>query len=327
MTLEWLAPAWLWLLVALPAYGYLLLRRRGPGVAFPRGAAFGARSRDRWIASIPDLLRVATLALLVVAVARPRTPGRTVEESGQGVPMVIALDVSSSMLAEDFRPRNRLTVAKQNIARFVSAREDDPIGLVAFAAEAITLVPITRYDAVLTRALGVLQVGLLEDGTAIGDGLAVAVNRLRRVQGESRVVILMSDGESNRGEVDPVDAARAAAALGVRVYTIGVGSQGTARVPIARTDAGIQYGEVAVGLDESLLTRIAEITGGVYFRASDPSALAQVYARIDQLVKSEVETTRRVRYTEWYLPVLLLAAALLVAEWFLRGSRWGAMPG
>lgn len=327
MSLEWGAPDWLWLLAALPAYAYLLLRRPGDGLAFPRGGGLRGGRRDRWLAALPELLRVATLALLIVALARPRSPGETIEESGRGVPMVIALDVSSSMLAEDFRPRNRLTVAKQNIARFVSAREADPIGLVAFAAEAITLVPITRYDAVLTRALGGLQVGLLEDGTAIGDGLAVAVNRLRRVRGESRVVILMSDGESNRGDVDPLEAARAAAAMGVRVYTIGVGSQGTARVPIARTEAGVRYGEIAVGLDETLLTRIAEITGGVYFRASDPGALAQVYARIDQLVTSEIETTRRVRYAEWYLAALLGAAALLVAEWLLRGSRWGAMPG
>lgn len=327
MSLEWGAPGWLWLLAAVPAYGWLMLRRPRAAVPLPRGASLPRDRRAAWLARLPDLLRVATLCAIVVALARPRSPGATIEEAGEGIPIVVALDISSSMLAEDFRPRNRLTVAKQSIARFVAAREGDPIGLVAFAAEAITLVPITTYDAVLTRALASLQVGLLEDGTAIGDGLAVAVNRLRRVPGESRVVILMSDGESNRGEIDPVEAARAAAALGVRVHTIGVGSTGTARVPIARTEQGVRYGELAVGLDETLLRQIAEITGGVYFRATDPRALAAVYARIDQLVASPFESRRRVLYREWYLAVLGLAGALLVGEWLLRGSRWGALPG
>lgn len=327
MTVEWGAPAWLWLLLAVPVYGYLLLVRAGTALPLPRAGALHRERRAAWLARLPDLLRVATLGALVIALARPRTPGATVEEAGEGVPIVVALDISSSMLAEDFRPRNRLTVAKQNVARFIAAREGDPIGLVAFAAEAITLVPITTYDPVLTRALEALQVGLLEDGTAIGEGLAVAVNRLRRAPGESRVVILMSDGESNRGEIDPIEAAHAAAALGVRVHTIGVGSSGTARVPIERTPQGIRYGELAVGLDETLLRQIAEITGGVYFRATDPRALAAVYARIDQLVVSPFESRRRVLYREWYLALLIAASGLLVAEWLLRGSRWGALPG
>jgi Ca-activated chloride channel homolog len=327
MSLEWGAPLWLVLLPLVPAYLYLLHRRPGGAVAYPRAAALGRAGRaTRWIGAAPEVLRGVTLCALIVALARPRTPGATVEERGEGVPIVIALDISSSMLAEDFRPRNRLTVAKQNVARFLSGR-DDPIGLVAFAAEAITIVPITTYDPVVTSALGALQVGLLEDGTAIGDGLAIAVNRLRRVPARSRAIILMSDGESNRGDIDPITAARAAATYGIRVYTIGVGSEGVARVPVRREATGIRYAELPVGIDESLLREIAAVTDGTYFRATDPRALAEVYARIDRLVKDPVESRRRVLFTEWYLLLLGLAAAGLVGEWAVRGSRWGVVPG
>jgi Ca-activated chloride channel homolog len=327
MTVEWGAPLWLLLLPVAALYLYLARRGKGAALDHPRaGALRAAGSGRRAVALLPDALRALTLLALVVALARPRTPGAIVEERGEGIPIVVALDVSSSMLAEDFAPRNRLTVAKQNVARFISGREGDPIGLVAFAAEAITLVPITRYDAVLTSALRNLQVGLLEDGTAIGDGLAVAVNRLRRVPGRSRVVILMSDGESNRGEVDPVAAARAAATFGIRVYTIGVGSEGVARVPVAREAGGVRYAELPVGLDETLLREIAQITGGTYFRATDPRALADVYARLDALVRDPVETRRRVRYDEWYLLLLGVAGLALVGEWAVRGSRWGVVP-
>ena len=329
MSLEWGAPLWLALLLLIPPFLYLLRRGPAAAVAFPRTAALRSLGRDRrWVAAAPDALRALALAALVVALARPRTAGATIEERGEGVPIVIALDVSSSMLAEDFRPRNRLTVAKQNVARFIAGREGDPIGLVAFAAEAVTLVPITTYDPVLTSALRTLQVGLLEDGTAIGDGLAVAVNRLRRVPARSRVIILMSDGESNRGEVEPLAAARAAAIHGIQVHTIAVGSEGVARVPVSRdSSGGVTYAELPVGLDESLLREIAAVTGGTYFRATDPRALAEVYARIDRLVPDPVETRRRVQYSEWYLALLILAGAALASEWALRGSRFGVMPG
>ena len=328
MSLEWGAPWWLALLPLIPPLLWLARRGRTAAVAYPRTTALRSLGPDRRrLAALPDLLRALALAALVVALARPRTPGTTIEERGEGIPIVIAIDVSSSMLAEDFRPRNRLTVAKQNVARFISRREGDPIGLVAFAAEAVTLVPITTYDPVLTSALRGLQVGLLEDGTAIGDGLAVAVNRLRRAPGRSRVINLMSDGESNRGDVEPLAAARAAATYGIQVYTIAVGSDEVARVPVARDSTGVTYADLPVGLDEGLLREIAEVTGGTYFRATDPQALAQVYARIDRLVRDPIETRRRVRYSEWYLALLFLAGGALAAEWAVRGSRWGVVPG
>jgi Ca-activated chloride channel family protein len=328
VSVEWVRPEWLLLLPLLPLLA--VWPRAGVGIAlpFPRGGALAAQgARVRWVvARAPVLMRVLCLALVTLALARPRTVAAVVEAPSPGIPIVVAIDVSSSMLAQDFRPRDRLEVAKRTVAEFVRARPDDPIGVVAFAAEALTLVPVTTLHPVVLEALGSLRVGLLEDGTAIGEGLATATNRLRRLEAEDRVVILMSDGESNRGEVDPREAARAAAAFGIRVFTIGVGSEGVAPVPVRTEDAGVRFAELPVGIDESLLRDIARTTGGRYFRATDAEALRRVYGEIDALVASPVEARRVVRHAEWYLPLLLAAAAVLAAEWLLRGSRWGVVP-
>jgi Ca-activated chloride channel family protein len=200
--------------------------------------------------------------------------------------------------------------------------------LVAFAGEALTQVPITIDYPVIYQALEQLQAGtqMLEDGTAIGTALATAANRLRRAPGESRVIILMTDGENNRGEIDPITAARAAAAYDVKVYTIGVGSEGRAQVPIASGPFGIQYATVPVHIDETLLREIAELTGGRYFRATNEASLDSVYHPIDQLEKSSVEVRRYVNYTPQYLPLLLFAMLALVGEWGMRASRWGSVP-
>jgi Ca-activated chloride channel family protein len=328
MSIEWAHPLWLLALLLLPAL-FLWRWRAGAALPLPRAGRLRREgiAGPGWAAPAPLVLRALTLTLLILALARPRTPGAVIEEHTEGVPIVVALDLSSSMLAEDFRPRNRLLVAQQTVARFVGQHPDDPIGLVAFAGEAITIVPVTTDHAVLLNALGTLRVGLLEDGTAIGDGLAIAANRLRRAPGRSKVVILMSDGENNRGEIAPLDAAKAAAAFGIEVYTIGVGSQGVARVPVERTPAGLRYQELRVGLDETLLRQMAQVAGGQYFRATNPEALRAIYDRIGALVKARVETTRRTLYTEWALPLLLAAGLLLVVEWLLRGSRWGVVPG
>lgn len=328
MSIAWSIPHALWLLV-LPALYLLWARRGGVGLTHPAADSLAAPAAGfglTWAAA-PSLLRALVLTLLILALAGPRTPGGVVEERSAGVPIVIALDVSSSMLAEDFRPRNRLEVAKQTIARFIAGRPDDPIGLVAFAGEAITLVPITTYDAVLRSALQGLRVGLLDDGTAIGEGLAIAVDRLRRVEARDKVIILMSDGESNRGAIEPLQAARAAAAFGIQVHAIGVGSRGVARVPVGRAPAGFRYAELPVGIDEPLLREIAEVTGGRYFRATSPEALREIYGRIESLVATPLDTRRRVLYREWSQWLLTAAAALLAAEWLLRGSRWGVVPG
>lgn len=263
---------------------------------------------------------------LIVAIAGPRTGARVVEETSQGIDIMIALDVSSSMLAEDFAP-NRLGAAENTVARFIDARTHDRIGLVAFAAEALTQVPATGDHAILAQALGNVEVGMLEDGTAIGLGLATAANRLKQAGGQSRVIILMSDGENNRGSVDPRSAAKAAAAFGIRVFTIGVGSRTRARIPVAITANGtLRYAWMPVSIDEPLLNEIARTTGGRYFRATDQRALERVYSEIDRLVKTNVKVRRYVRFSERYLPFLLAAAVLLVAEWCFRATRWGRVP-
>ncbi len=327
MSVVWARPEWLLLLPLLLHLAVWKLRRAGSALSFPRGASLAHEGvAVRWaLEKAPVLLRIACLFLLVLALARPRTVASVAEEPAAGVPIVVAIDVSSSMLAQDFRPDDRLEVAKRTVASFVRGRPDDPVGLVAFAAEALTLVPLTTLQPVLLSALGSLRVGLLEDGTAIGEGLATAVNRLRGVEAEDRVVILMSDGESNRGEVDPMEAARAAATYGIRVFAIGVGSEGVAPVPV-QEEGGIRYAELPVGIDEELLRGIAETTGGRYFRATDPEALRRIYDRIDGLVGASPEPTRLVEYAEWYLPLLLAAAGALLGEWLLRGSRWGTVP-
>lgn len=328
MNVELIHPWALLLLLAVPAYLAWARRGRPAAVTYPRaeGLAGLATRRARWLARAPGVLRALAWTLLVVALARPRTGATVVETRAEGISIMLAMDISSSMLAEDFQPANRLEVAKRTTLRFVQGREHDRIGLVAFAGEALTQVPATADYEVLFQALRGLEPGILEDGTAIGLGLATAVNRLRRLPGASRVVILMSDGENNRGAIDPRAAARAAAAYGVRVYTIGVGSEGVARVPVARGQAGLRYAYLPVTIDEALLREIASTTGGTYFRATDPQALSRVYAAIDRMVKSPVEVRRHTRRTEWYLPFLLAGALLLAAEWWLRGSRWGAVP-
>ncbi|HET7276079.1 MAG TPA: VWA domain-containing protein [Longimicrobiaceae bacterium] len=310
-------PYWLLAILLLAVGARWLWRRAAPGIAHARAheLASGAGGWARWMARAPNILRFMVLVLLVLALAGPRTSAGVVEEAVQGVPTVIAIDLSSSMLERDLGSAQgdedagptRLTLAKNTVARFISGRASDPIGLVAFAANALTVVPLTTQKRVLLSALESLEVGLLEDGTALGEGLATAANRLRDASGKSKVVILMSDGESNRGVVDPLVAAQAAAAFGIRVYTVGVGSE-------------------TAGVDESLLREIAATTGGEYFRATDAQALSAIYDRIDALVEVPVQTRQYVEYTNWHLPIVLLASCILLGEWFLRGSRWGVVP-
>lgn len=319
------------LLLLLPLVGFLWWagRRKPRALSLPRAGSM-ALMRSTGVsalARVPDLLRALTLALLIVALARPQIAAGVVEDSTEGVPIVIAIDISSSMLAEDFGTLNRLQVARQQVATFIRGRSADPIGLVAFAGEAITQVPITTDYRVLFSALNNLEVGLVEDGTAIGMGLATAATRLQGIPAESRVIILMSDGENNRGEIEPLTAARAAAELGIQIFTIGVGSDEPAPVPLRRrADGGFQYAELPVGLDEALLREIAEIGGGEYFRATNPQALTAIYQQLDELVRTPLRTRRYIEYIELYLVFVLVACGTLPGEWMLRASRWGRLP-
>jgi len=224
------------------------------------------------------------------------------------------------MLAQDFQPQNRLEVAKEVVKRFIAARSSDRIGVVAFAAEALTQVPLTTDYPVVTGAVDNLAAGQLEDGTAIGTAIATAANRLRDAPGRSRVMILLTDGENNRGSIDPRTAAKAAAVFGIKIYTIGVGTEGMAPVPVGRGLFGLRYEMQRVEIDDALLTDVANATGGRYFRARDPAALTRITEQIDALERTPVRSRTYVRYTElfrWPLGLMLvaLAAELMLVAW------------
>ncbi|MCI0435546.1 MAG: VWA domain-containing protein [Gemmatimonadetes bacterium] len=331
MNLSFANPWVLLLLLWIPA-GLWILRKVGARTALVHSrtasVARAAGRRAARIARVPAWLRTIAIAALVLALAAPQTGSSVVNMDAEGIAIVIALDISSSMLAEDFAPQNRLAVAKEKVAAFVRGRQYDRIGLVAFAGEALTQVPITIDYPILYQSLDELRAGSqqLEDGTAIGTAIATAANRLRRAPGESRVIILMTDGENNRGEIDPVTAAQAAAAFDVKIYTIGVGSEGLAPIPVATGPYGLQYATLPVHIDEELLRQISSITDGLYFRATNEAALDSIYQQIDELEKSTVEVRRYIEYTPRVLPFVLVAGLLLLLEWGLRASRWGRVP-
>ncbi len=328
MTFGFAHPWALLLFLVLPLY-WIISRKWGhPALVHSRTSILSrlTRRRARFLARLPSWFRILAIVTLIFAIATPRTGLSAVDVEADGIAIVIAIDVSSSMLAEDFHPRNRITVARETVANFVRGRKYDRIGLVAFAGEALTQVPITIDYDVIYRAIEQLDVGTLEDGTAIGTAIATAANRLRTVPGKSRVMILMTDGENNRGEIDPLTAAKAAAAFGLKIYTIGVGTEGVAPIPVARSLFGYEYANLPVHIDEALLRNIASTTGGKYFRATTGQALDSIYHQIDTLEKTPVQVHRYVEYTPHYLPLLEVAAGLLLLEWLLLSSRWGRVP-
>lgn len=316
------APWALLLLLVLPAWAWWARRRRG-ALRHPRVDVVSqlAGAPARWTARVPYLLRAAALTALVLAVARPRTGTKVVEVESEGITIILAVDISSSMLALDMAPRDRIEAAKATVAEFVRARPHDRLGVVAFAGEALTQVPVTVDHEVVLRAVENLRVGQLEDGTAIGTAIATAANRLRRGAGESKVIVLLTDGENNRGEIDPLTAAQAAAAYGVKIYTIGVGRGGVAPVPVARGPFGLEYANMPVRIDETLLRRVADATGGQYFRATNAEALSEIYRRIDRLERTPLRVRRSVQYADHGRVWLFVAAGLLLAEWALRARR------
>jgi len=317
-----LARPFLLLLLVIPIW-LLLRNRRGSAVPVGDAALPAAAAKRAWLPWFPPVLRALALAAWVIAAAGPRLPGGPATIRRDGIAIVIAVDVSSSMLAEDFAPVNRLEVAKRQAAAFIRRRDADRIGLVAFAGEALTQVPVTLDYAVLEQAVMALRVGTLEDGTAIGSGLATAVNRLRRVPSKSKVVLLLTDGVNNRGAIDPRTAADAAAAFGIKVYTVGVGTQGEARIPTGRGLSGFRYEMLPVEIDEELLREIAGKTGGRYFRATDTESLTRILQQIDQLERTRVEARQYRAADESPSPFLLgglgcLAVALLLGATIVR---------
>ena len=289
--------------------GFDLLRRAG--------AEKTARRRHLLLA-----MRLTAVVALVAAMARPQSGASNYSVRTEGVDIILAMDISSSMLAEDLSP-NRLEAAKQVASSFVRARPDDRIGLVVFGGEAFTQAPPTLDQNALEFLLAELDVSMAPDGTAIGLGLATALKRLENSTGESRLVLLLTDGQNNRGEIDPRTAAQAAQALGVRVYTIGAGSDGPARIPVDDLVFGRRYVTGNFQIDEETLRDVAEITGGQYFRATDNQSLARIYAEIDQLETSEADTEIYTVYAElFHFPLaaglFLLTGAVLLGQTFLR---------
>jgi len=316
-------PLLLLLLAALPLWWWWrakrLSRLAGAPMSDVRPAAGPAERL--WIARLPVSLRSLCLAAWIIAAAGPRLGSARQELRSEGISIVLALDISSSMLAEDFSPANRLDVARRTAIEFVRARSSDRIGIVAFAGQALTQVPITTDYEVLEQAIRQLRVGILEDGTAIGTGIATAANRLRRAPGKSKVMVLLTDGENNKGTVDPRTAAQAATTFGIRIYTIGVGTQGEAPAPTGQGPLGLRYETMPVKIDEQLLGEIARMSGGRYFRATDAASLSNIFSEINRLEKAPVQHLVYRRYDEAYrvplgIGLLALALELVVAATF-----------
>jgi len=324
--MRWAFP-WAFLAFAGLVLTWLWRRRRpgfkAPGIGFSAtGWLAGRGTPPRW----PGWFLIAGLVLLTVALARPQQGVREREMRERGVDIVLAIDLSTSMQAEDFQPANRLVVAKQVAEDFISHRRHDRIGVVAFAANAFTQSPLTLNHDVVIGLLRQLDFGMVEDGTAIGMGLATAVNRLRQSRSQSKVVILLTDGINNRGSVDPLTAAELARALGVRVYTIGVGTTGFAPFPVDDPQFGRQYQNIPVDIDEKTLTEVARRTGGRYFRAKDARALASIYAEIDRLERSEESDVEYEEYDDKGPLLCAIAFVLFAAGWAAGLGRYARIP-
>jgi Ca-activated chloride channel family protein len=316
-------PQALFLLLLLPVWWLWRRRRSEDAIVFSRtGVLARGPKAGRGIARLIFILRNVAIASVIIALARPRSGAHIENISSTGINIVLSMDLSSSMLAQDFQPNNRLEVAKERAKQFVRARENDRIGVVAFAGEALTQVPLTTDQPVVLQSIDNLEAGQLEDGTALGLGIATAANRLRDAPGKSRVMIVVTDGVNNRGDIDPLSAAKAAAVYGIKIYGIGVGTEGVAPVPVGRDVFGLRFENQPVKIDEALLRQIASLTGGRYFRARDGAALGQIYAQIDRLERAPVESRTQVSYTELYRIALGLAIAALMLE--LALTAWKA---
>lgn len=324
-----------WLLLVLPACiaaGWLMSRRRRKGDArllLPMATLRLPLGNSPWvrIERMLPWLRSLVLVLLVLAVARPQSGTRLENLSTMGVDIVVSLDVSGSMRAEDFQPDNRLTVAKRTVESFVAGRPHDRIGLVVFGALAVTRCPLTLDHEMFAQFLADVDFAPQDENrTAMGMGLATAVNRMRESAAKSKVVVLVTDGVSNTGQIGPAAAAEAARALEVKVYTIGVGSEGEAMIRVPDGFGGVRRVAMRVELDEELLEEIAETTGGRYFRAIDTESLESIFETIDGLEKTEIESNVRVLYSELFGLFLLPALLLLLVERFLAGTRLRRIP-
>lgn len=283
------------------------------------------KQSPEWTRYLLIFLRLTAVTLAVLALARPQSGLRGEEVKTEGIDIMLALDVSSSMLAEDIKP-NRVEAAKSVAADFVKGRLNDRIGLIVFSGRAYTQCPLTIDYGILLDLFDDIEVGMIEDGTAVGTALGLAVNRLRGSGEASKVIVLLTDGRNNRGEIDPKTAAELAQTFNIKVYTIGAGSQGTAPYPVDDPMFGRRQVQIQVDVDEAVLKEVAQMTGGRYFRATDRESLEQIYEEIDQLEKTEIEVTEFTRYSELFHFPLGLALLLLFSEVILSNTWLRRIP-
>jgi Ca-activated chloride channel family protein len=323
-------PAYLYLLLLLiPLTGWYIwkLRKSQASLQVPSLQAFHSPKSNSfkiYLRHFPFVLRMIAIALLIMVLARPQSTNSWQNSSTEGIDIMLAIDISSSMLAQDLKP-DRLEAAKDVAASFINGRPNDNIGLVIFSGESFTQCPLTTDHTVLLNLFKDIKSGMIDDGTAIGLGLANAVSRIKDSQAVSKVIILLTDGSNNMGEIAPVTAADIAKAFGIRVYTIGVGTKGMAPYPF-QTAFGIQYQNVPVEIDESTLKQIASTTGGQYFRATDNASLKSIYAEIDRMEKTKISVQEFSKKQEEYRDWALLIFVLLLLELLLRNTLLRNIP-
>ncbi|MEJ7589133.1 MAG: VWA domain-containing protein [Ferruginibacter sp.] len=327
-TISFDAPKFFWTLLLLPALISWYLKKSNAqqaGIKVSSLKSFsGISSWKNLFRHIPFVFRLLAMALIIVALARPQTKNDEQRVEGAGIDIILCIDVSGSMTAQDFTP-NRMEAAKAVAENFVEQRLTDRIGIVIFSGESFTQCPLTTDKTVLKMAIQSIRNGLLEDGTAIGDGLSTSVDRLRKSKSKSKVIILLTDGENNGGLIGPSNAKEIAKAFGIKVYTIGVGTEGYAPFPV-KTDLGVIIQQQKVTIDEKLMKEIAGETGGKYFRAKDNVGLQNIYKEIDTLEKTKVEVTTITRYTEKFFPYVMTALVFLFLELVLRFTLFKKFP-
>jgi len=321
--LEFAHPGFFWLFIIIPLMtAYYIWRQQqlqgSLSVSAVKGFAVPVKSIIPQLRHAGIVLRSLAMAALIIALARPQSSLSWQNTTTQGIDIMIASDISGSMLAEDFQP-NRLEAGKNIAIDFIKNRPDDRIGLVIFSGESFTQCPLTIDHDVLINLYKDIKYGMIDDGTAIGMGLATAVNRLKDSEAKSKVIILLTDGSNNMGSIPPLTAAEIAKKFDIRVYTVGIGTHGFAPFPV-QTAFGVQYQRMPVDVDEGTLTKIADITGGKYFRATDNKTLKNIYEQIDKLEKAKIDVTQYHKKTELFWPFALIASIFLLSEFVVRNT-------
>lgn len=327
--IKWANPYFFWLLLLIPLmvwHYWLKWKKQSAALRMPTlspAANIKPSIRLRFL-HLPFILRILAIVLLIACMARPQSKTKGRDVNTEGIDIVLSLDISGSMLAEDFKP-NRIEAAKKIAAEFIDSRPNDRIGLVIFAGESFTQCPITTDHSILKSLLAAVSPGMFQDGTAIGEGLGTAVARIKASKAKSKLIILLTDGVNNAGVIAPLTAAEIAKTFGIRVYTVGIGTTGYAPYPM-QTPLGTQYQNMEVQIDEPVLKQIANNTGGRYYRATGNNKLREIYKEIDKLEKTKINVTEYSQLYEEFLPIALLAALLLFTELILRYTWLKIIP-